>query len=62
MIITKSHNNHCSVGVMELCLLNLLIMIDCFLWNSYPSVLFESLSLRACDSSGDFKISKKWTQ
>ena len=23
-----SHNNYCSVGVMELCLLNLLILID----------------------------------
>ena len=44
IIITKSHNNYCSVGVMELCLLNLLILIDCFLCNSYPCVLFESLS------------------
>ena len=43
-IITKSHNNYCSVGVMKLCLLNLLILIDCFLCNSYPCVLFESLS------------------
>ena len=43
IIITKSHNNYCSVGVMELCLLNLLILIDCFLSNSYPCVLFESL-------------------
>ena len=43
-MITKSHNNYCSVGVMELCLLNLLILIDCFLCNSYPCVLFESLS------------------
>ena len=42
--ITKSHNNYCSVGVMELRLLNLLILIDCFLCNSYPCVLFESLS------------------
>ena len=39
-----SHNNYCSVGVMEICLLNLLILIDCFLCNSYPCVLFESLS------------------
>ena len=39
-----SHNNYCSVGVMELCLLNLFILIDCFLCNSYPCVLFESLS------------------
>ena len=30
--------------VTELCLLNLLILIDCFLCNSYPCVLFESLS------------------
>ena len=45
MIITrKSHNNYRSVGVMELCLLNLLILIDCFSCNSYPCVLFESLS------------------
>ena len=29
---------------MELCLLNLLILIDCVLCNSYPCVLFESLS------------------
>ena len=44
IIITKSHNNYCSVGVMDLCLLNLLILIDCFLCNSYPCVLFKSLS------------------
>ena len=44
IIITKSHNNYCSVGVMELCLLNLLILIDCFLCNSNPCVLFESFS------------------
>ena len=30
IIITKSHNNYCSVGVMELCLLNLLILIIVF--------------------------------
>ena len=29
---------------MELCLLNLLILIDCFLRNSDPYVLFESFS------------------
>ena len=29
---------------MELYLLNLLILIDCSLCNSYPCVLFESLS------------------
>ena len=45
MIITKRHNNYCSVGVMELCLLNLLILIlIVFLYNSYPCLLFESLS------------------
>ena len=44
IIITNSHNNYCSVGVTELCLLNLLILIDCFLCNSYSCVLFESLS------------------
>ena len=38
------HNNYCSVGVMELCLLNLLIMTDWFLCNSNYFVLFESLS------------------
>ena len=38
-----SHNNYCSVGVMEICLLNLLILIDCFLCNSYSCVLIESL-------------------
>ena len=45
IIITKSHDNYRSVGVMELCLLNLLILSDCFLCNSYPCVLFESLLL-----------------
>ena len=29
---------------MELCLLNLLKLIDCFLCNSYPCVFFENLS------------------
>ena len=29
---------------MELCLLNLFILIDCFLSNSYSCVLFDSLS------------------
>ena len=43
LIITKSNNNFCSVGVMELYLLNLLVLTDCFLCNSYPCVLFESL-------------------
>ena len=28
---------------MELFLLNLLVLIDCFLSNSYPCVVFESL-------------------
>ena len=40
VVITKIHNNFCSVGVMELCLLNLMILIDCLLCNSYSSVLF----------------------
>ena len=44
IIITKSHNNYCSAGVMGLCLLNLLILIDCFVCNSDPCVLFQSLS------------------
>ena len=44
VLITKSHHNYSSVGVTELCLSNLLILIDCFLCNSYPCVLFESLS------------------
>ena len=43
-MITKSHNSYCSVEIMELCLLNSLILIDCFLCNSYPCVLFERLS------------------
>ena len=42
--ITKSHNNYCSVGVMELRLLNLLILIDCFLC----LILTLVCSLRAC--------------
>ena len=42
IIITKSPNNYCGVGVMELCLLNLLILIDCFLCNSYPCVLLRT--------------------
>ena len=44
MIILKSHNNYCSVGVMELRLLNLLLYIDFFVCKSYPCVLFESFS------------------
>ena len=40
----KIHNNYCSVGVMELCLLNLLILNDWFLCNSYHCVLFKTLS------------------
>ena len=43
IIIAKSHNNYRSVGVIELCLLNLLILIDFFLCNCYPCGLFESL-------------------
>ena len=39
-----SHNNYCSVGAMEFCLLNLLILIDWFLRNFYHCVY----SLRAC--------------
>ena len=39
-----SHNSYCSVGVIESCLSNLLILTDCFLCNSYHCVLFESLS------------------
>ena len=42
IIITKSHNSYCSVGVMELCLLNLLILIvSCV-------ILTLVSSLRAC--------------
>ena len=52
IIITKSYNSYCSVGVTKLCLLNLLILIGSFLFiylfiyfcNSYPCMLFESLS------------------
>ena len=43
VIITKSRNNYCRVGVKELCLLHFLILIDCFLCNPYPCLLFESL-------------------
>ena len=43
-MITKCHNNYCSVGVMEFYLSNLLLLIDCFLCNSYPCVVCESLS------------------
>ena len=43
IIITKSHNNYCSVGVVELCLLNLLVMIDFFC-----VILTLVCSLRAC--------------
>ena len=39
-----SHNGYCSVGVMESRLLNLLMLTDCFLCNSYHCVLFESFS------------------
>ena len=49
IIIIKSHNNYCSVGVMELCLLNLLILSDCFVCNSYPSgfeLLFHKWSAK----------------
>ena len=42
--MTKSNNSFCSVGVMELRLLSLLILIDCFSCNSYPCLHFESLS------------------
>ena len=42
-MITKSHNNYFRARVMELCLSNLLILVDCFLCNSYPCVLFERL-------------------
>ena len=61
MIIKKSQNNYGSVGVMELCLLNLLIFIDDFLCNSYPCVLFDSFphminqeSLFICEIWGKF--------
>ena len=44
IIIGKSHNNYGSVGVMGLCLLNLLTLSGCFFCNTYPYVLFERLS------------------
>ena len=77
IIITKNHNNYCSIEVMELRSLNLLIMIDCFLCNSYPCVLFKSLSHVINQESHvyswnlwkvylvhfmKFKISKQWTR
>ena len=43
IIVAKSHNNYCSVGVMELCLLNLLILVDCFC-----VILTPVCCLRAC--------------
>ena len=43
IIITKSHNNYCSVGVMELCLSNLLILIVFYV------IFILVCSLRACD-------------
>ena len=42
-MIIKSQNNYCSVGVMELCLLNLLILIN------FCVILTLVCSLRACD-------------
>ena len=39
-MFTKSRNNYCSVGIMELCLLNLLTLIGRFFCNSCPCVLF----------------------
>ena len=43
ILITKSHNNYCSVGVMKSCLSNLLIFIDFFC-----VILTLVCSLRAC--------------
>ena len=42
-VITESHKNYCSVGVMELCLSKLLILILCFLCNSYCCLLLDIL-------------------
>ena len=46
VLINYCYNNNYKISqkVMELCLLNLLILIDCFLRNSDPYVLFESFS------------------
>ena len=46
IIITKSHNNYCKVGVIELRLLNLLILIDCFLCNSSLVCYFRACHMR----------------
>ena len=43
IIIEKSHNNYCNAGVMESCLVNLLILIDCFLRNYYPYNSYPSI-------------------
>ena len=43
IIITKSRNSYCSVGVMELCLLNFLILLIVFC-----VILTLVCSLRAC--------------
>ena len=48
-IIGKSRNNHCRVGVMDLWLISLLILIECFLCNSYPCALWELIT---CDWPG----------
>ena len=42
IIITKSHNNYCTVGVMVLCLLNLLVLIV------FCVILTLLCSLRTC--------------
>ena len=55
VIITKSYNNYCSVRVMELRLLNLLILIDCFWCNSRS--FFEILKSPEWKFQ-NFKISK----
>ena len=46
VLMNYCYNNNYKISqkVMELCLLNLLILIDCFLRNSDPHVLFESFS------------------
>ena len=56
MIIKKSQNNYCSVGAMELCLLNLCSLIAfhiwltrnhmfiCEIWGKFTSFMFWNLS------------------
>ena len=78
IIITKSHDNYNSVGVMEFWLLNLLILIGfCVILVTCDKPRITCLFVKFGENlprsffeilkspsfySGDFKISKKWTR